>query len=108
MTIQIIIVIDFIHSQMTIQLIIYIVKSINDYTIDYIHSQMTIQLTIYNWLLTIHSQMTIQMTIQSNDYTIVKWQMNIQLTIYIVKWLYNLTIQLTICIVKWLYNWLYT
>ena len=38
---------------MTIQLIIYIVKCLdsceysNDYKIDHIHSQMTIQLTIY-------------------------------------------------------------
>ena len=64
-----------IHSQMTIQLTIYIVKLLynsNDYTIDYIHSQMTIQLTIY---------------ILTNDYTIdyIHSQMTIQLTIYIVK-----------------------
>ena len=54
--------IDYIHSQMTIQLTIYIVKwSIHiDYThsqmtiqLIYIHSQMTIQLTIYKWLCTI-------------------------------------------------------
>ena len=42
-----------IHDQMTIQLIIYIVRCLdnceypNDYKIDHIHSQMTIQLTIY-------------------------------------------------------------
>ena len=39
--------------------------------------------------------------------------MTIQLTIYIVKWLYNWLntndyIQLSISIVKWLHNWLYT
>ena len=42
--------IDPIHSQMSIQLTIYI----NDYiAIDYIHSQIAIQVTIYKWLYTI-------------------------------------------------------
>ena len=45
----------------------------NDYTIDYVHSQMTIQLTMYtvkrqyNWLY-IHSQKNIQSTIH-----VAKW-----------------------------------
>ena len=49
--------IDYVHSQMTIQLTIYLVKwiynwlSTNDYPIDYIHIQITIQLTMLLLLL---------------------------------------------------------
>ena len=85
---------------MTIQLNIYIVKWLdncvysNDYTIDYIHSQITIELSIFKWLYNwhIHSQMTIQLTllaiyIGSIHLTIYNSQMTIEVSIF--KWLYN-------------------
>ena len=83
----------------------------NDYTIDYVHSQMTIQLTIHSQM-TIQSTIYIDKWIIQLTMYIVKWLYNWLSTSsndYTIDYIHNLVnIQLTIHVAKWLYNWLYT